>query len=255
MDVGGEIRLGSALFTMVEPHRGHEVAYNRWYERDHFYAGCLVGPWLFAGRRWVATRDLKDLRFGQEAEVFGDVRRGSYLALYWVIDGKHDEHVRWALDQVKWLHANGRMFEARDHVHTLLYRYGWCVDGLERGVPPELALDHPHAGLLVTMLERAQGVGDDDVHAWVRDARPPALALGFAPIPLPPGAPVTQPGLDRLDRRTLVLGFTDRAPARVWDMHRDMCSSAARSGVGNVVWSSPFVPTVPGTDTYTDQLR
>ena len=55
-DVGGEVRLGTMLFTLVEPHRGHEVAYNRWYERDHFYAGCMVGPWLFAGRRFVATR-------------------------------------------------------------------------------------------------------------------------------------------------------------------------------------------------------
>ena len=54
---------GSALFTLVDPNRGHEVAYNRWYERDHFYAGCMIGPWLFAGKRWVATRALKDLRF------------------------------------------------------------------------------------------------------------------------------------------------------------------------------------------------
>ena len=110
------IALGGALVTMVEPHRGHEVAYNRWYERDHFYAGCLVGPWLFAGRRWVATRDLKDLRFGEEPDLLGGVRRGSYLAIYWVVEGKHDEHFDWALDQVKWLHANGRMFEHRDHV-------------------------------------------------------------------------------------------------------------------------------------------
>ena len=71
MDVGGEIRLGSMLFTLVEPHRGHEVEYNRWYERDHFYAGCMVGPWLYSGRRWVATRDLKALRF-PEPPLFGD---------------------------------------------------------------------------------------------------------------------------------------------------------------------------------------
>ena len=32
---------GSALFTLVDPSKGHEVAYNRWYERDHFYA-CLL---------------------------------------------------------------------------------------------------------------------------------------------------------------------------------------------------------------------
>ena len=38
------IKLGSILLTVVEPRRGHEVAYNRWYERDHFYAGCMIGP-------------------------------------------------------------------------------------------------------------------------------------------------------------------------------------------------------------------
>ena len=43
------IRVGSCLFTMVDPNPGHEVEYNRWYERDHFYAGCMIGPWLFAG--------------------------------------------------------------------------------------------------------------------------------------------------------------------------------------------------------------
>ncbi len=43
------IKLGGALVTMVEPHKGHEVAYNRWYERDHFYAGCQIGAWNLAG--------------------------------------------------------------------------------------------------------------------------------------------------------------------------------------------------------------
>ena len=254
MDVGGEIRLGSALFTLVEPHPGHEVAYNRWYERDHFYAGCLVGPWLFAGRRWVATRDLKDLRFGEEPDVFGDLRRGSYLALYWVIEGKHDEHFDWALDQVRWLHANGRMFEHRDHVHTLLYGYDWSSDPAARGVPPELALDHPFAGLTVTMVERAEGLGSDDVRSWWAGAGGSALSLAFTPIPLPPGAPVTQPGLDRLERRTLLLGFTPDTPSAGWRDHRAACGSATSSGIGRVVWSAPFVPTVPGTDAYTAEL-
>ena len=49
------IKLGGALFTMVEPHPGHEVAYNRWYERDHFYAGCMIGAWTVSGARYVAT--------------------------------------------------------------------------------------------------------------------------------------------------------------------------------------------------------
>src|SRR5579884_1685650 len=86
------VKLGSMLFTLVDPHRGHEVAYNRWYERDHFYAGCMVGPWLFAGRRWVATRDLKDLRFPAEGSLIRPIESGSYLAVYWHLDGHREDH-------------------------------------------------------------------------------------------------------------------------------------------------------------------
>ena len=57
------IRIGTMLYTLVEPHRGHEVAYNRWYERDHFYAGCQIGAYNFAGARFVSTAPLKALRY------------------------------------------------------------------------------------------------------------------------------------------------------------------------------------------------
>jgi hypothetical protein len=35
---------------------------------------------------------------------------------------------------------------------------------------------------------------------------------------------------------------------------RDYAGRVAASGAGTVRWASPFVPTVPGTDRYTDQL-
>ena len=57
------VKVGSMLLTMVDPVRGFEREYNRWYERDHFYGGCMIGPWLYAGSRWVAPRELKDLRW------------------------------------------------------------------------------------------------------------------------------------------------------------------------------------------------
>src|SRR5690242_6951430 len=42
LDVGGvddyPIKVGSMLLTLVDPNRGFERAYNRWYERDHYYA-------------------------------------------------------------------------------------------------------------------------------------------------------------------------------------------------------------------------
>ena len=112
------VKLGSMLFTLVDPHKGKEVAYNRWYERDHFYAGCMIGPWLFAGRRWVATRELKDLRFPAEGPVAVPVDAGSYLAIYWVHADHGQEHFDWAGEQVHWLYSNGRGFAERDHVHT-----------------------------------------------------------------------------------------------------------------------------------------
>jgi hypothetical protein len=241
------VALGSILFTLVEPHRGHEVEYNRWYERDHFYAGCMVGPWLFAGRRFVATRDLKALRFGSDPDLFGGSDLGSYLAVYWILDGRHEEHVDWALDQVHWLHENGRMFAERDHVHTLMYRHAWTVSG---GVPAELALDHPFGGLTATLVDLAPGVTVEDLGAWV-DLLGPELEIGFTPMPLPEGAPVTQTSVDGY---VLNLSFSANSPAAWWTAQHDSAEKLERDGVGRMVWTAPFIPTVPGTDRYTDEL-
>ena len=35
------VRAGSMLYTLVDPNRGYEVEYNRWYERDHFMLDAL----------------------------------------------------------------------------------------------------------------------------------------------------------------------------------------------------------------------
>ena len=56
------IDVGSALFSLHDPHRGHERDFNRYYERDHMYSAALLAPFTIAGQRWVATRDLKALR-------------------------------------------------------------------------------------------------------------------------------------------------------------------------------------------------
>jgi hypothetical protein len=251
-DLGGEVRLGSALFTMVEPHRGHEVAYNRWYERDHFYAGCMIGPWYFAGRRWVATRDLKDLRLGGEPALFGDDRAGSYLALYWALKGRFRENTDWSTRQVHWLHRNGRMFPERDHIHTLLYLFKGAESRDADGVPPELALDHPFAALGAVVVERA-GEADPPRPDLPADGAV-ASVLSFRAVPLPPDAPVTQPGTEGVEARELQLWFADAEPEAWWPGVRAYAAAVAESGTGTVRWASPFIPTVPGTDRYTDEL-
>jgi hypothetical protein len=250
------IRLGNLLFTLVEPHRGHEVAYNRWYERDHFYSGCMVGAWTLAGKRFVATRDCKSRRQPSD-------HPGSYLALYWILDGHYDEWTRWAVDQVKWLHANGRMFPHRDHVHTQMYRYGWGAFRDDDGVPAELALDHPFSGLVVVHGEAADGVDASALERWYREdhlpsalaGSPVAMCLACAPLPIMEGAPSDVPAAEGSDRRFVHLYFLDEEPLGVWDEHFAGHGAALEeAGIGRVLFASPFLPTVPGTDRYTDEL-
>jgi hypothetical protein len=215
----------------------------------------MVGPWLFAGRRWVATRPLKDLRFGAEPDLFGGASLGSYLAVYWILEGRHDDHVEWALRQVHWLHEHGRMFAERDHVHTLLYSQEWTARGEGDGaVPAELALDHPFGGLTATIVRPAEGVTASAMGDYVRDRFSPELEIGFSPIPLPPDAPVSQQGHDRLDGCHLHLSFTTAPPDAWWAEQRAAADALRADGKGEMLWTAPFIPTIPGTDTYTDQL-
>jgi len=250
------IKLGSALFTLVEPHAGHEVTYNRWYERDHFYAGCMIGAWTVAGARFVATKACKERRYPAAGPIAPDPMNGSYLALYWILEGKLDEWMRWGTDQVNWLHANDRMFEARDHVHTLMYELADERTGTADGVPAELALDRRFSGLVAMIGEQAEGASTDDVLAWA-GARPcPAeLVLTFTPRPLFDDAPGDVPR-DTVSNRFLQLAFVDGDPLEAFD-ERFVAygDELAASGLGRIVFASPFLATVVGTDTYTDQLR
>lgn len=255
------IELGSMLFTLVQPHAGHEVAYNRWYERDHFYAGCMIGPWNFAAKRFVATKELKDLRYPSDSPIVPDLRTGSFLAMYWILKGHHEDWTRWGRKQVKVLIDADRMFPHRDHVHTQMYRFEWAVNRDPDGVPAELALDHPFQGLVAVWGEAKEGRDRSEVLDRYRTEEVPrmlagsaaALCLCFVPYPMPPGQPSNVPASEGDERRFLRLYFLDRPPGDVWDASfrpRD----ASREDPADVLLASPFVPTIPGTDAYTDRL-
>lgn len=257
------IRLGSILFSLVEPHPGQAVAFNRWYERDHFYAGCMMGPNFLAGRRWVATRRLKGLRFPETNPVTSP-ERGSLLVLYWILAGQHRETVAWAVRQVRQLHAQGRMNPARDNVSTAFYQFHWSLHREGGGIPVELALDHPFQGLAVLMLELGEDTAAEDFErqcreqvlpAWLPES-PVALLACLRPEPLPEAAPANVPraDLEAEQRRYLWLGFMPRDPEPGWvPCMKDLDASLATTGA-RLIWAAPFIPTVPGTDTYMDQL-
>ena len=261
------IELGSILFTLVEPHRGHEVAYNRWYERDHFYAGCMIGPFLFAGSRWVATRALKDARWpGDDETVASPPDAGSYVAIYFVEAGHHADHFDvWARHQVRELYAQGRGFAERRHTHTVLFDHlGACYRDADP-VPIELALDHGYDALVVAWFDARGGRDARALHDELSRLRLPEL-LARSPIEIAsswtPSAGENDPrdvpmdlgskagGPERLCQLLFVAGDVLEALPAV----RAYTDGVETDDLATVRLVAPFFRTVVGTDGYVDQL-
>ena len=256
------IALGSVLVSLLDPEPGQEARFHRWYERDHFYAGVMIGPWFFAGRRFVATRELKDLRVASQSPLLDDVRRGSYLTLYWILAGHHEEASRWSTQQVAQLIANDRMLPGRRPVHAGFYRHRWSASRDSDGVPAELALDHPYAGVVLVMLDRAPGSAAP-LERWLREEElprrlagsPVAICLGLEPMPLPPEVPAYIPRPRDLERRALLVYFVESDPRECWrDFFEPHARAVAATGLGGVSLAAPFIPTIPGSDRYADEL-
>lgn len=257
------LRVGSMLLTMVDPTRGNEKAYNRWYERDHFYAGCMIGPYLFGGSRWVAPRSLKDLRFGDgTGQVADPIDKGSYVSIYWVEEGHHQDHFGWARTQVFELYKSGRGFMERVHAHTILADQPWTFYRDEDPVPIELAHDHRYEGLAIVAIDRAADATDADLIEFQRSTALPALmsdspiavASSWKPESREGEAPMdlgTDPGGP--ERQTQVF-FLDEKPEASWNRFRAYAKAIDESGFGTVRWAGPFYPTIVGTDTYIDEL-
>ena len=269
LDVGGAddypVKVGSMLLTLVEPNPGYARAYNRWYERDHFYGGCMVGPWLFAGSRWVATRPLKDARWPDDSPIARPLDAGSYVAVYWVEAGHHEEHFNeWSIGQVRDLYATGRGFPERTHVHTSTFHYVGSAYRDDDPVPVELALDRAYDGLIVLWWDAATGSGTD-LHATLAASRLPELldgspveiASSWVPAmpddgssdaPMDLGSSPGGPG--RLVQLLFVAGDVDAAVERV----RAYTASVEGDGAATLLLAAPFLRTVVGTDAYVDQL-
>ncbi|MDD3798125.1 MAG: hypothetical protein PHE36_02995 [Novosphingobium sp.] len=244
------IRLGTLLFTMVEARPGHEIAYNRWYERDHFYSGCMIGEYTLSGARYIATRECKALRYGSGA----DLAKGSFLALYWILDGHHADWDNWAVVQVNRLHAEGRMFKERDHIHTGFYRYEQEYNAPGSSMPIELALDRAYAGLAAFIVDLAPGKTEADARAFFASVECPGDAgLLSAPLPLDERSPADVP--DSTGNHVNFIAFSIENPMDVWaERYVPFGKAIEDSGIGTVRLATPFLSSVFGTDTYMDQL-
>ena len=265
--------IGSALITLVEPHVGHEQAYNRWYEDDHFFAGAMAMPWMFSGRRWVATRELRDLREPAKSAVMDPVDLGIYIATYWLTEGRYADHMRWTVGTNKRLLADGRVYLERDHIFTAFQEY-LGVSYRDQAGPRDIhSLEFPYAGLIVEVIDAAEGRTAQDVVTWLREVRAPqvvapqaggpspvAMGLYFTPLPLPEDRMSYVKQVEGLGRRVTVLWLTEVPAADAWDgafrgAGEPGSPRSAPEALGRTELVAPFLPTLPGTETYIDQLR
>ena len=270
LQVGGvadyPVKVGSMLLTLVDPSPGFEQAYNRWYERDHYYAGCMVGPFLFAGSRWVATRELKDLRWPKGDETIASPSdAGSYVAFYWVEKGHHGDHFdEWARDQVRWLYAEGRGFPERRHIHTVLFDHLGAVYRDADPVPVDLALDAVYDGIVVLWFDATSGTATDLQDALASKLLPELLANSTIETASSwtPSAGENNPKDVPMDlgtkagaaSRLCQLLFVRGDVRSVLDRVHSYTDQVEAAGLGTTRLVAPFFRTVLGTDTYTDQL-
>jgi hypothetical protein len=236
------VDIGTAVVAYIEPHEGAAREFNRWYERDHFYAAALAGPGAFAGARFVATRACKAAR-PPRGTLFGDPDRGSYLALYWLLPDAQEEWSAWTARQVEMLAPQGRMFAGRDHLHTASYRFV-C----ERGAPhAALALDRNFAGVVTIAIGH-----DDDVPVFLDALVGPCVPVAAVfeeerlIMSVLGDDAVTDP-----QSHLLVVGFVDGDVMTTW---REHVAPMLDRTPASVRYASPFLATIPGTDTYVDEL-
>ena len=62
------------------------------------------------------------------------------------------------------------------------------------------------------------------------------------------------PRVERPDRLDLQLYFLDAEPMQSWSRFVKLGEDLAATRLGRVVFASPWLPTIVGTDTYADQL-
>jgi len=262
--------VGGALITWVEPTPEHVVGYNRWYEDDHMITGAMVMPWMFSCRRFVSPRSIQHLRGPIGSRVAEPLEAGKYIGIYWINEGRIEDHEQWSLGANRRLHAEGRgsyrghdqnPLEERRHIFTSFSDFlgaNYRDDGVPRVAH---TLVQPYKGLVVQVIDAVEGKRDA-LDAWLANEYLPsvvngavAVATRFAPRPLPPDKLSHVRELDGVEGIVTVLYFLDSVPEESWERHfADAETQIPEGGLGTLSVQAAFIPTNHGTDDYTDQL-
>jgi len=261
--------VGGAYMGITETVAGHERAFNRWYEDDHFYSGTMAGPWILSGRRWVATHALRKTWIPADSPVISPSGQGCYLKTYWFAAGHEDDAESWMNESFTNLLQEEERFPTmrfgtaaeprvkRQSSYSSFQRHLFTCTHEAGPLQAVHALDHPFDGLALDIIRS--------------DASPRDLATRLQPsvrttlesvsckiaICFQRAANQWLPYAKSQERHEItVLWFFDHPPSaqgyapRLADFHKAVADAG-----GQLALSASFIPTIPGTDMYVDELR
>jgi hypothetical protein len=258
------IRLTSAIMTLLDPHRGKEASFNRYYETERRFQTVLLGPDAVSSGRFIARRHEKERRF--IADDAFDPNRGTFLNLYWLL-ADPAANTEWSNHMVRRLDELGETNYDRDPFWSFRPLYEWGEQRDIEGVPPLLALDHRFPYLALVRIEPHPDGTAGEASRWYREAcathlltsgHPASMCLGFqGNRRFTPGhaGDVAPTGFTGEEREVLLFWFFDALPDDTWQefvaRQRELIDDA---GIVRLTWASAFVGAIPGTDTYMDEL-
>jgi hypothetical protein len=256
-----EVALEGMAYALIEVHRGHDERFEDWYENDHFYAGGVLAPYVLSGRRWYASRTLRENRFIGAGCRLPDPSAGTNLATYFLTVGGLTNFYGWINPELSRLRCVDRMFAERTHVNTGAYAFeGVLGFPGNSGVPAHVALDHPFPGLFVTYLDVRPHL-DADPNATLPDG---TLALSFRPNPelatmesmnVTAGHPGLSFATPSGEPVRMVLAFLTEPPVASWEWAADLAGRVGRLTGSTVLWGGALEPVVPGSRAHLAKLR
>jgi hypothetical protein len=173
--------------------------------------------------------------------------------------------MQWTVAINKRLNRDARVHQERTHVFTSFQDHEATVyrDGAA-GPRDHHALDHPYRGLVLQVVEAEGPERRTELLEWLRTSHlparlknsPAAMVTVFRPTPLPGDRMTYVKQVEGVDTRLTLLWFLQEDPRERWEAcFTGLDEAVAESGLGTTSFVAPFIPTVPGTDTYVDQLR
>ena len=256
--------MGHAIFGFVQPHAGHELAWNRYYERDHLIAAGTCAPWTIGTQRWLATRRHKAVRYPHDNPIAQPFDKGVFVAAIWIQQDRYVDQQLWVAEQMKILGEQGRNFEERDVLTTAGYDYLGGAFRDADGVPPALVLDRRYPGLVLAWVDRVGGCSLEALRKHLVDGVLPALvkgsaiamALCFTPLPKAAWWPKASPEVPGVGERVLIAAFVEHDPLEDWDARFAGWGGAFEAeGLARTVFVAPFVPVIPGIDPDLEEIR